>query len=641
MRQTTLLLSLLLAFVYTSLAYFPFSYPSVKDDLARKPVSGLQKVNVTTTTNITSALTTYLPKVAPTSYIIKNTIKASHFYFTHYIGAPAVDALKHSIAIIKNLQKHAKTCISNKVILVSMGILKEKFDQVTKYLKWQAQLALDFIEYKWIELKHSIKSTKKLIQPMINVVDHYSLKIIQFLTNNIQPINMNIKIRKWQIINLNKSKERFLQYLEDIYLSPSLEWHLLFKKVNKKWSSYCDYVGVHSNFCHFYRVLILRKQQFVTKQSSYIDGLFQDFPGTKAYDQFYQEQMSKYFKSLDFANKMHATHSKLNFIQWANDSKIMLHEFVDQMQEEWMESMKILYKDVEAMINDRFTSSSPTSIEHINCSFKNEIVLKRWQSKSSTWDQLYDKYKQENNKKSNQYYYLDNWKHELLKLSKALDNAATCFYSPVPKSSRPSSNLTTIASKEVSIHVEQNLKLKMHPIQDVINSFTKLQQFYNKQFIRVDKHLHRLLFKTLPPNSQLPMHLIYERLRDGISAKSKQAFHKYNHQLLYSWNSIISSYLEITVNLINDLKLLQKNQYLEKNSSSASTISKNPIQHQEAEVFKKSINLIWENAIRKLDNNNIYIIQQWEFIFYSMDNEIQEYWNNMITMTECSHRTSF
>lgn len=681
MRQITLLF-LLFTFAKFSLAYPPLSYPSAKDEIEYEPFKQTQKIKANTTITTVKApfdlpdLPVCTPEEIPVSYATKKAIKTSLIYISNSILTPTMDALKQFTTIINTLRQNTQTYISNSIVTPAVNILKQQFTPVIDTLKYHTQLTIVSIKSESIKLKINIKERIKSNQFVSNNIDYIYINVIQPVSNTVQSINMKIKNRNWLVMdNMNETKEKILQTLEDIYLSPSLEWHLFLNKVNKKWMTFCRFLGIDSHVRHLHRELFLKKQ-VITTSHSHLDDIFKDMVETDYHSQFYQQQMTNYFKSLNSEQQTQVHYSKRDFIQWVKDGESMWHDFVDQMQHEWILLMQILYQDFEKMVHCLF-STPPTTMNKITCSFKNGKGLSLLNSAASTTTRkFYEEQRQKNNKKNQHHLHLHFWQHELLMLSKELEKTAKCICSHTHDSPILSTTTTTTSSfsnmgnsdhlnikstatsknaiyeqtspnlseedkiasqKVISKYVpKQYLFLKKHPIQEVIDALTKLQKEKNKQFTRIDKHLQRLLFEMTPPRSHQPIHLFYERLRDNASAMNKSTFNKYIAQLLYSWNSIISTTLDITTTMIDDLKWLQEKQLLERKSSSI-----NYNQQQQEDQFKETLELIWTSSKRKLDKNNLQVIQHWESIFINMDLEIQEAWDNMLVMVDSSHRSTF
>ncbi|CAO3621125.1 unnamed protein product [Cunninghamella blakesleeana] len=571
--------------------------------------------------------------------------------------------------MINTLRQHTQTYISNSIIIPAVDILKQEFTPLIDGVNYQMQLVIVHIKFECIKLKDK---TKQITQHefILNSIDYVYINMIQPVSNVIQSVNMKVKSRNWEIMdNIDEAKERVVQAIEDIYHAPSLEWHLFSNKVNKKWMSFCRFLGVDHHARHLYRKLFLKNQASVT--DPHLDDIFRDMLETDLHSQFYQQQITNYLDSLDYEKLTQVEYSIRDFIQWVKDGETMWHDFIDEMQHEWVSLMQVLYQDFEKIVHCLF-SAPPATVNKIDCHFKHGNGLAIINSKpSASIRQSYEEQRQRNNKKKQHHLYLHFWQHELLMLSKQLDKTAKCVCSHTRGSSSTTTTTTSsfdmnkdnkdhiniqsknklhqqqsafnddkmTSQKVISKYIpKQNIILKKHPIQEIIDELTKLQKEKSKQFIKTDKHLQRLLFKIAPPRSYQPIHLFYERLRDSASAKNKSTFNKYIYQLLHSWNSIISTTLDITTTMIDDLKWLQEKQLLEKKLSTT-TMDFNQ-QQQQDEHFKKALELIWTSSKRKLDKNNLQVIQLWESIFINMDIEIQETWDNMLVIVDASHQST-
>ncbi|CAO3614301.1 unnamed protein product [Cunninghamella echinulata] len=624
-----LLFIFILSFSTYSLAYPPLLYQSKevysseKDEIEYAPFQQqVQKNKTNTTIKVSTDLPICTYEDIPSDYTRKkndlfktfNSIITTPFHTLKHYTLSAVYSIKTgSIKLKDSLQTHIKN----------------------NYL--QSQLS-DGI---------SLLST---------YINNIYIDYIQPISGSLSAINLNVHTTIWSWMdNVDETKENIIQTLEDIYLSPALEWHLIWNKMNRKWMTFCRYLGVDSHVRHLYRKLIKPQGSTATTAHSHLDDIFKDMLETEYHSQFYQQQMTNYFQSLPYEEQINVQYSKRDFIQWVKDGEFIWHEFVDQMQHEWIILMQSLYQDFEKIIHCLF-SSPPNTLNKISCSFKQGRGLSLYTSPTTTTKQ------QQKNKKDAYHLHLHFWQHELLTLSKELEKTAKCICSHTYDSTIPSNNVqqhsnikmkttktpihqqTPILSKNQKIPFQQQKEeeqqiskylpnnhsfLKKHPIQEVIDTLTRLQKEKSKQFTRIDKHLQRQLFELTPPRSHQPIHLFYERLRDNVSAKNKSTFHKYLTQLLYSWNFIMSNTLDITTTIIDDLKWLQEKQQLEKSTS------------LNQEQFKESLELLWASSRRKLEKNNIQLVQQWETIFINMDHEIQEAWDDMLVMVDSSHRSSF
>ncbi|CAO3630149.1 unnamed protein product [Cunninghamella blakesleeana] len=691
MRQITLLL-LLFTFTCLSLAYPSFSHSSVSEEFKAEPFKQTQKAKVnksldiiTNTTESTinasyeSPICTF--EEISTSHAIKNAIKTTRVYIFNTILIPTVEALAQLGSIINTLRKNTQTYISNAIVIPTVDILKQDFIPLIEGVHHQMELAIFEVNFKCNKLEDK---TKQLTHEFIlNSIDYAYINVIHPISITILSVNMKVKSTSWEIMDtIDETKEKMAQAYEDFNRYPSLEWHLFLNKVNKilmnfvrylagehyaqsfewksflknanmKWSSFCHSLGVGDRAPYLCHDLFLRNQPFIENPYFHFDYLFQDALEIDHHSRFYQQQMTGYFNSIGDLEHMILKYSKYKFNLWAKRGKSLWHDFADEMQRDWAMLIPILYKDFEK-IGHCLLSPLPTTINKVDRYFKNENGLTIIDPKAFNFSrQFYQEQRQRYNKKNQNRLHLRLWQHELLTLSEELDKTIrlVCYPPRNPSGTIKRRSKNEVyqklslrnnkmkSQKAISKYVSKrklNLNLK-GPIQEIIDELTKLQKHQSKQFITIDKRLRRTLFNTLPPSPNQPMHLFYERLRDNASARTRSTFNKYMYQLLYSWNSIISTTLDITDNMIDDLKWIREKQLLEKKSSNT-TMNFNQHQQKQHDHFKTELELIWTKSKEKLYNNNLQVVQLWESIFINMDIEMQEAWEDMLVIVNESHQ---
>ncbi|ORX62352.1 hypothetical protein DM01DRAFT_1331788 [Hesseltinella vesiculosa] len=486
-----------------------------------------------------------------------------------------------------------------------------------------------------------------------------------------------------------EKKDDLLQYLDDVRASPALELHLISSSLTRRWMILCHHIGIDAYLRHVYRqVTALFDADGIgslgnlghskkpsssalatstTDAFSALDGIFQDMVTTDFHGVFYKQQMTRYYQSLSSHEQHLVSYSKRDFIDWATHGAARTHQFVVQTQHDWIELVHGLYDTLESMLDCLSSTSSnndlPSSLASFRCSptQRHQAMLLLATHTNQPPRSRYE------------------WMYELDQLYTEVENSIDCICPrsasrkrilPTASAHSPSTpttmdldddfllDLASPASSDQAgddldargdhpkpnhhghfkrlLHnhkttslIRRPADLPYHPSRPSVDQLLHLKNNMLKRFHRLEKLLHRQLFNAVPPRRQQPMHFLYERLWENVAALNKATYDNYLTQLILSWTNMMANTLDMVNTVADDLNWVAQQQALFNDSQPR------PDDHEH------TLALIWTSARRKMEKNNLQLINQWEMIFMDMDHELQTAWSDMLAMVDVSHRSSF
>ncbi|ORZ09179.1 hypothetical protein BCR42DRAFT_423897, partial [Absidia repens] len=541
---------------------------------------------------------------------------------------------------------------------------------------------LAVLEQTTEKLHHTLNMTKKMVLEVeyahyIKQVTDYTHRIGDGLMRvYVRPLTYGIRRAVWPLVyGLNDRKDDMIQLVDDIYVNPGLEWHIFTTRMTGYWMNLCRHLGIDSSIRHLRQQILKRLSSSSTAKTaenmppfSHLDDLFKTMLETDYHSKFYRQQMAQYYQWLSPQDQARVLYSKREFIHWAKDGASKTHEFVIQTQQDWIQLMQSLYHDMEIMLNCLSLPPPTTFVMTMDCSPKNRRQALLLLSPTTT---------PTTNTKGSHHIKTDHgrtgtgssskrqryqWMFELEQIHRELKTTIDCICPrQLNNDDDPTANthnrhqqqrhqqrvLIDGAFTHTTDHEQQHQNNPTANL-DSIDMLADLKKTMKRRYARLDKELHRLFFKATPPHDHQPMHYIYERLRENVSAMNKSTYDNYLTQLILSWTSMMANTLDMANSVADDMSwLLRKQQENSTTSTRVTTETPNSNSHgndKDTRIYQQhegSMELIWTSAQRKMERNNHQLINQWELIFTDMDQELQAAWLDMLDMVEETHQSSF
>ncbi|KAI8071785.1 hypothetical protein BC940DRAFT_293723 [Gongronella butleri] len=493
-------------------------------------------------------------------------------------------------------------------------------------------------------------------------------------------------------------KDHWLQYVDDVITAPGLEWHLLSSNVSRRWMTLCHHMGIDAYVRHIYhRVMSLFVSDGIgaighmgnpndaSDAFATLDSIFQDMVTTDFHGVFYKKQMTHYYQSLSAHDQHLVQYSKRDFVDWANQGAARTHQFVVQTQQDWISLMHELYDKLEAMLDCLAATNAaangqqalPTPSASFRCSANQRqqalllLTTHMHQQPRSRYewmyelDQIYAEIEKTidcvcpsaHKKKKIPHHDAPHVVTTTTAPDDAEPTTAAASITATSASMSPStpSPTTATTNKELQkLLAAQKTDLMRarapvrgddayQPTRQSVDLLMHLKKSMIQRFHRMEKHLHRQLYAAVPPRRQQPIHFIYERLWENVSALNKATYEKYLMQLILSWTNMMANTLDMVNTVADDLAwIAQKQQRHPLNTSTNHVDHENDHGHDnDRHHHDEAMALIWTSAQRKMEKNNRQLVNQWEMIFLDMDHELQAAWNNVLDMVDVSHRSSY
>ncbi|CAO3599654.1 unnamed protein product [Absidia cylindrospora] len=541
-------------------------------------------------------------------------------------------------------------------------------------------LTLATLEQTTEHLYHTLNMAKKMV---LDVEYAHYIKQLKDCIHRIgdglmrayvRPLIYGVRRTVWPLVyGLNDRKDDMIQLAEDIYVNPGLEWHIFTTRMTGYWMNLCRHLGVDSSIRHLRQQIMKRLSSSSSTAKtaenappfSHLDDLFKTMLETDYHSKFYRQQMAQYYQWLSPQDQARVLYSKREFIQWAKDGASRTHEFVIQTQQDWIQLMQSLYHDMEIMLNCLSLPPPTTFVMTMDCSPKNrrQALLLLSPTANTKTDRAHTGTGSSSKRQRYQ------WMFELEQIHRELKTTIDCI---CPRQLNGDDGPTTnTRSRHQQQHRQQRVLIEgtfphttdhgqqQHQSErtanlDSVDMLADLKKTMKRRYARLDKELHRQFFMATPPHSHQPMHYIYERLRENVSAMNKSTYDNYLTQLILSWTSMMANTLDMANSVADDMSWLlrKQQQQQQENSSTTSTrgtttetpINSNPGNDKDTHLYEQhagSMELIWTSAQRKMERNNHQLINQWELIFTDMDQELQAAWLYMLDMVEETHQSSF
>ncbi|KAI8081500.1 uncharacterized protein BX664DRAFT_340541 [Halteromyces radiatus] len=549
-----------------------------------------------------------------------------------------------------------------------------------------SKFILEMIHRLQVSTKQKLATAAQQMHHLLNVVQQrlHQVEYDRFITGTVvrfyqstgymirthlQPTMYEIRHKLWPLMyGLNDRKEDMVQFLEDIYTHPALEWHIFSSKLTGQLRLFMRHLGMDSFLQHIHQQLLrlLSNSLFSTRINSSnssppfsnLDDLFKDMLETDYHGKFYKQQMARYYQQMSPQEQTQVLYSKRDFTQWVKDGASQTHNFVVQTQQDWIQLMQSLYHDMESMLDCLSLPPPDSLMTTIDCSpkIRRQALLLLSPPSSATSSILTTDSTGSSSTSSRQIQSTTSttrqryeWIFELEQIYQELEITIECIcpsnhHQHSDQTFHPSSSPFSKSSTPHIIKYKQN-----HPQQQQqqrqqqqqqdeqqyqenhtthrqlsIDMLANLKKTMMRRFARLDKELHRQFFAATPPRKHQPMHSIYNRLRENVSAMNKSTYDKYLNQLILSWTAMMANTLDMANSVADDLIWLQRKKDDNRTNN----------------VYAESIELIWTSAQRKMDKNNEQLINQWELIFIDLDHDLQLAWLEMLDMVDETHRSS-
>lgn len=444
------------------------------------------------------------------------------------------------------------------------------------------------------------------------------------LKRHVRPIGYGIRRMVWPLVyGFDDKKDELLQWLQDVGTHPQLEWYIFTTRLTDHWTHLSHRLGIDV----FVRHLRQRLSAYAPAPPfSHLDDLFKTMLETDHHSKFYRQQMAHYYQYLSPQDQERVRYSKREFTQWAKDSALKTHDFVIVTQQDWIHLMQSLYYDMELMLECLSLPPPTHVVASDQCLPHNRrqawLLLSPPTSTVSTSadDDGAHHYTKTSPSSSKRQRY--EWMYQLEQIHRELETTMNCICPPQDLHHQHShDDQQTFAHKRIDgapsssprrSHVPNNL--------ESIEMLANLKKSMLRRFTRLDKELYRDFYAATPPTPHQPMHYIYDRLRENVSAMNKSTYDSYLTRLILSWTSMMATTLDTANSVADDLSWLLLH-----------------TKQQDA----GSMALIWASAQRKMEKNNAQLINQWEVIFTDLDHDLQAAWTDMLALVDQSHRSSF
>jgi hypothetical protein len=347
---------------------------------------------------------------------------------------------------------------------------------------------------------------------------------------------------------------------------------------------------------------------------------------TDHHSKFYRQQMAQYYQYLSPQDQERVRYSKREFTQWAKDSALKTHDFVIMTQQDWIHLMQSLYYDMETMLECLSLPPPTHVVASDQCLPHNRrqswLLLSPPTSTVSTSDEGSHHHTKPSPSSSKRQRY--EWMYQLEQVHRELETTMNCICPPQDLHQQHHHDQQTFAHKRIDGSPSSSSSSHRHG--QVINNLESIETLANlkksmlRRFARLDKELYRNFYAATPPTPHQPMHYIYDRLRENVSAMNKSSYDSYLTRLILSWTSMMATTLDTANSVADDLSWL--------------------LLHKQHDATH-SMALIWASAQRKMEKNNAQLINQWEAIFTDLDHDLQAPWMDMLDLVDQSHRSSF